>query len=274
VDDGSGQAVAGAAVHLAALKSSGSDEANFVTGTDQVTGSDGTARIHDVLRNHPLVICARSERHERACSDELSFAGTRAIDVTLALQSKARLQGRVRSPAAIQSGRIYFVGADRKVREWSVIQPDGVFFHRLPHASPEYAIVVSTLPLLAVPLAGGDAPVDITMPPAAARDLDVVIKSPQQQDGLLILFIGDRQIPEQAFSWHQSLRGMQSIVLGGGPLHIPQIFETAAITIGLGPAPKDIPATLQLGPDTDLCALPGFAACHRKTLSAGNTIVF
>jgi len=274
VDAGSGRSVAGAAVHLAALKSSGSDEANFVTGTDLVTGSDGTARIDNVLSNHPLVICARSERYERACSDELSFTGTRAIDVTLALHSKTRLQGRVRSSAAIQSGRIFFVGADAKVREWSAIQPDGVFFHRLPHALPEYAVVVSNLPLLAVPLAGGDATIDIAMPAAVARDVDVAIRSLPQQDGLLTLFIGDRQIPEQAFSWHQSLRGMQSIVFGGGPLRIPQIFETAAITVGLGPAPKNIPATLQLGPDADLCRLPGFAACRRKTLSAGNAIIF
>lgn len=274
VDAGSGRGVPGAEVHLAALKSSGSDEASFLGGTDHVTGSDGTARFDNVLRNHPLVICARSEHHERACSDELSFNGTRAIDVTLALHSKASLQGRVRSSAPIQSGRIFFVGADAKVREWSAIQPDGVFFHRLPHASPEYAVVVSTLPLLAAPLAGGDAAIDIAMPAAVARDVDVAIRSLPQQDGLLTLFIGDRQILEQAFNWHQSLRGMQSIVFAGGPLRIPQIFETAAITVGLGPAPKDIPATLQLGPDADLCALPGFAACRRKTLIAGSAIVF
>ena len=270
VDAESGRGVEGASVQLAALKSSGSDDADFVTGTSPATDQNGAAEVTNVLTNHPLVVCATAERYERMCSRELSLASSHDVTVTVALHSKSRFEGHIRSVAPIQSGRIYFVGPDARIREWSPIEADGTFVHRLPHVAPEYAVVVSTLPLLVTAL-GNESVIDITLPMTNVRDVEVAIKTLAQRDGLITLFVGDRQIPQQAFAWHQTLRYMQPILFGGGPLRIPQVLETGPIAVGLGPSPRELP---ELAPDADLCAIPGFAACRRKTLAASNTITF
>jgi hypothetical protein len=196
--------------------------------------------------------------------------------VTLTLQHKASRRGQVVSQQPLTWGRIYFVRADGAVIEWGPIAADGSFTYRQDHHAPEYVVIVSSMPLLVMPVPeASDEVLSIRFPSAPVMDIEVEIgPTNTQQDARIGLKIGPWYVPELAWSMHQSARGLQPFLYHKGPLHIPSIFATASpLTVILGPSPYAPPPGL--GEGVDVFTLPAYASQFPvKTVQAGAKTVF
>jgi hypothetical protein len=202
------------------------------------------------------------------------MAGIRSHGVTVALERKDTLHGRILSPAEFTWGRVYFVGFDGVVREKTTLAGDGTFSYNLKHEAPEYVVVVSNAPLFVsrLPVNSPEA-LELSLPAGAVRDLQVSIDpgSPRA-DALVGLFFDGLYVPSEALSVHQSARGYQSAVYGRGPLTVPSVFATVPVQITLGPAPQDIGKTFPAGFDPLL--LPQYASAPRREVPADGRIVY
>lgn len=250
------RAVPDAHLQVAALNKGEEDAGEFVGGSHR-TDERGEAVVTNLPQTRRVVVCAVKDGYERGCAAPLQLGDKKAAATTVALKYKDRFHGHV---AGAVRGRVFFVRADGTVAERALIGPDGSFGFRTAHGAPEYLVVVSDLPLAVVSLpATIPEPWEVAVPVAAVRNIDVSIaKQTAQPDAYLGLVVGGRYVPNQAFSFHQTLRGQDSDVYGGGPLAIPNILATGPITVILGPPPTEVPE----GPD--FFTIPGAAARYPK----------
>jgi hypothetical protein len=272
VDAATRQPIANANVQVGAFAAADDDAGEFIAGVEP--GADGHTTVSNVPVNRQLVVCAAASQYRRHCSDRFSMAGIRNHGVTVALERKDSLHGRIVSPAQFAWGRIYFVGPDGVVREETALATDGTFVYSRKHEAPEYLVVASNAPLFVSGLPMNSPEVlELALPAVRARELQVSIdpRSPRG-DALVGLFVGGLYVPGAALSVHQSARGFQSAVYGRGPLTIPAVLATGDVQVTIGPAPQDVGKTFPVGLDPFL--LPQYANVPRREVPADGRIVF
>jgi hypothetical protein len=237
-DRSSGSGISGATVQAGVLTSpaGGGHFLEDVPRTDE----HGEAAISNVPAKQMLTICALADDYERACADDFSLDGAREKDVTIALHKTDSRTGRIVGPPAIVNGWIALAGGAGDIVASGAIASDGTFPYPAAADRAEYVVVTAAnLPLTLIPMPKIDpANVQIALPSASIVDIDV--SSTRQHDGLIGLYVGDRYVPFEAFFHHQNGHGMQSVMMGGGPLRIPAVARTDTLRIMLGPPPGEL----------------------------------
>jgi len=272
MDAATSRPIPNANVQVGAFLAGDDDAGAFLAGIAPAT--DGNTTVSNVPINRQLVICAVASEYRRRCSERFSMAETKSRSITVSLEQKDNLHGRVVSTSAFDWGRIYFVGPDRTIQEEAALASDGTFSYSRKHQAPEYVVVVSNAPLYVGPLpANPSETLEVSLPACAARELQVSIdpKSPLQ-DALVGLFVGGLYVPRAALSKHQGAHGFQSVVYGRGPLVVSPVLETGLVQVTLGPAPQEIGKTIPAVPDPFL--LPQYATAPRREVPADGRIVF
>jgi hypothetical protein len=155
------------------------------------------------------------------------------------------------------------------------LAPDGTFVFEETHFRGETMTVVSlSHPLWITPAPAVERakPLQIRFPDAPAREAEVWLPNfPPQLSTLVGVTIGGLRVPGPAFVQHLALRGIQPLVNGAGPLHIPALAETGPIDILRGPSIQRAPSFAP----PDAIALRSFAPVATRRLMAGsNRIVF
>jgi hypothetical protein len=264
--------VPNATVQVGAFAAGDDDAGAFLAGVEPA--ADGNTMVSNVPVNRQLVVCAVAAQYRRRCSDRFSMADTKSRSVTVSLERKDNLRGRIIATSPFDWGRIYFVGPDRVVHEEAALAADGTFSYSRTHQAPEYIVVVSNAPLYVGPLPSNPPEtLEVSLPSCATRELHVSIdpRSPQK-DALVGLFVGGLYVPRAALSKHQGAHGFQSVVYGRGPLIVSSVLETGLVQVTLGPAPQDIGKTIPAVPDPFL--LPQYATAPRREAPADGRIVF
>lgn len=205
------------------------------------TDADGRSTYHNAPADQKVAVCASATHYKRTCSDTFTLADTHQHSVQIELPPNHHA-GRILTDHAILFALLYFVGPDRAVRERVPVNRDGTFDYQLDHASPEYIVVVSNLPLFTQNLRDTQAEeLEISVPSLPVRSFDVSLSpSSGKKDAWIGLFVAGRYIPDAALGIHESTRGMQSMILGGGPLRVLDIFDAGPIQVALGASREDL----------------------------------
>ena len=234
--------------------------------------SDGSVTLQNMPTDQKVRVCASADHYQQRCIEPFLFGDEPKRSVQVKLLSLPR-SGRILANHQFSWGWLYFVGSDGAVREEVTIRGDGTFDFRYPHASPEYVVVASDLPLFVFPL--GDAAnetLEIPAPQIAARTIEVAI-APQtaKKDGLIAILIDGRYVPQQAQIRHQGFRGQQPMILGRGPLLVPDL-AAHSIRVALGPVMAELPPKTTI---PDFFLKPEYASkLVFKEVDATNRIVF
>jgi hypothetical protein len=237
------------------------------------TDSRGQTTVAYVPADREIVVCASATAYARACAPPITVKRGDRQKVTVKIAPTAR-RGRVVVPQAVQWGWVYFVTAAGVTTERIPLTPDGTFTMKSAHAAPEYAVVVSNLPLAIIPLElRSDSDLQMLWPAGRVRTVNLSISEQNaQSDALVALHIGGRYVPNQAWVDHQMGRSLQAEIYGRGPLQVRDVVESGPIDVTLGPRPED-PVLRSLG--ADLFILPQFRSHFQtKRVTPSDTVVF
>jgi hypothetical protein len=171
------------------------------------------------------------------------------------------LRGRVEGHSG--AGTLTFVAQTGQTTEEVPLAPDGTFIARLRHASPEHFVYASAnrpLTVLPMPIAASEDFV-VTVPPAPVRSFTVTAPDMTAKVGFVGVWIGGLYVPLLALDFHQTSRGLDSMLYRGTSLALRDISETGPITVALGVPPE--PATPQF---VDIFALPQFAGVRQQAV--------
>ena len=268
VDSETGQPIAKSFVDVSAREADGSNPL-----TETLTTTDGNATLRYVPTNAALIVCAGADHYQHTCNEPFLFGDEHERSVQVRLQPKP-YSGRLRTDHQLPwGGLVLFVRPDGSVSEESTLRADGTFDFRAPHVTPEYIVVSADVPLFVQPL--GETPADtMDIVPSALppRTIEISIAPESAKaDALIALFLDGRYIPQRALQLHQGMRGMQFMLIGRGPLRVPDL-AAREIRVGLGPSVADFPPKT-LVPDWFL--RPEYASrMIAKGVDASNRVVF
>jgi hypothetical protein len=152
------------------------------------------------------------------------------------------------------------------------VKEDGSFRFNREHRPEEVLVVVSInrpLYMQRQPMMLTADSLDIPIPAAPVRHFEVeTSEATAQTDAIVTIAIGDLVVPYPAFSQHLALHGSMLVLRNRGPLLIPDILETAPISVLLGPPPSAVAPSRN-----DLFRLPQYRGVPRKIVN-GPVVVF
>jgi hypothetical protein len=247
------------------------DEALF---EPAASDGDGSMTVHDLPQDFMIRICASADHYEKKCIEPFVFdERKRSAEVKLAPLNRS---GRIRTdhPLSPSWSAVFFVGPEGAIRERVSVRSDGAFDFRLPHAGPEYAVVASSdLPLFVVPLSETSTDtLEIAVPHVPVRTIELSIApATAKKDALIALSLDGRYIPQQALGGYQASHGYQGMILGHGPLLMPDLAANN-IRVALGPTMSELPPNATI-PDFVLDPMYGSKLIF-KEVDATNRIVF
>jgi hypothetical protein len=200
------------------------------------------------------------------------MSATNTRTVRMAMKPRGALCGKVVA-LGFAGGDLYWFGSDGQQSESVPIKPDGTFRYMREHRPDEVIVVVTTnLPLYIqrqpMLLQGDD--LRIVIPPAPRRSFEVSISDDlPQRDALVTVAVGDLIVPYPAFAQHLAYHGSMLDLRNRGPLLVPDILETAPLSVLLGPSPNEIGPALRR---IDLFRLPQYRGVPRKPVTAARVI--
>ena len=238
------------------------------------TGADGRYLLRNLPPDRILRVCLEHEDYERTCADPLEITSTDEQTLRVAMKPKG-MSGRITGVPAIASGQLYWFATDGHETERADVKTDGAFRFTKPHdVSEAVAFVSVNLPLFVFaqpPVAAGD-PMTVNVPAAAPRTFAVSIgEANPQQDAFVTIAVGNLVVPYPPFAQHLALHGSQLTLQNKGPLLIPDILETAPISVILGPPSSEVTPAMRM---IDLFRLPQYRSLPRKPLGAGGAVAF
>lgn len=283
-DAESGAAVSGALVRYGAFRTDEMSSTYYFklasaldeSGNRVLLRTDAEGRY--LLRNLPperiLRVCLEQEDYERTCADPLKLTSTEEQTLRVAMKRKG-LSGRIAGLPAIAGGQLYWFSADGRETERAGVKADGAFRYTKPHdVSEAVAFVSLNLPLFVFvqpPVAAGDAMI-VNVPAASPRTFSVSIgEANPQQDAFVTIAVGNLVVPYPPFAQHLALHGSQLTLQNKGPLLIPDILETAPISVILGPPPSEVTPAMRM---IDFFRLPQYRSLPRKPVGAGGAVAF
>jgi hypothetical protein len=234
------------------------------------TDASGNAVIAHVTTEAPLSVCGEANGYESRCVPRFRIGASDARKIELDLRRKmSGSRGHVNTAAPIEYGRLWWVSDDGAITESVVVEPNGDFSYEREHAPREHIVIASgTQPLAAFPspVTAADALLELTYPTGRRRDLVVRLDDAGVDQAMLGMIIGNLIIPTAAFAHHQNFHGAQIVVDKSKPLRIPDVQESAPITIVLGP---DGPSAVEHLPSgTDWMSVAAFVLSRPRLTAA------
>jgi len=141
------------------------------------------------------------------------------------------------------------------------LDPDGSFVTRLRHAPPEHFVYASStrpLTVLPMPVLASDE-LNVTLPHAPVRRFTVTVPDMTAKTGFVGVWIGGLYVPLLTMDFHETARGIDSMLYRGQSVEFRDISETGPIAVAFG-APPD-PAAAQF---VDIFTLPQFAGIEQR----------
>jgi hypothetical protein len=136
---------------------------------------------------------------------------------------------------------LFWFSPDGAENERADVAPDGTFYYEQPHLRGETMTLMSVShPLWITGASSADRGkiLNVAFPDRApVRAADVLI--PNYSDRMVTLIgvaIGGLRVPTAAFMQHMALRGLDPLVHGAGPLHVPDLAEAGPIDFLRGPS--------------------------------------
>jgi hypothetical protein len=150
-------------------------------------------------------------------------------------------EAKVLSAHPFVNGTIFWFSSGGVETERADLAPDGTFHFEQTHYRDETMSVVSAshpLWILRAPRVEKATPLQVRFPDSAPqRDAEVTIENVSARLVTLIgVTIGGFRVPQPVLAQHLALRGLPSVMNGGGPLFLPALAETAPIDILRGPS--------------------------------------
>jgi hypothetical protein len=279
VDSDTGKPVAGALVRYGAFRTGEMSSVYYFRlaydpdaehPTPDRTDEQGHYTIRSLPPDKTLRVCLEHEDYDRTCADPTKLTSTEDKTLRIAMEPKGSF-GQIAGVSNVVGGQIYWFSADGNETERATVKSDGSFRFDREHQPGEAVVFVSANhPLFAFAQPAGDSMV-VTMPAATSRTFTVSIgDGTAQQDALVTIAIGSLVVPYPPLAQHLALHGSQLELRNRGPLLIPDILETGAITAILGPPPAEITPQMHA---IDLFRLPQFRGLPRKPV-IGDRVVF
>ncbi|HYS52159.1 MAG TPA: hypothetical protein VER58_00160 [Thermoanaerobaculia bacterium] len=277
VDAKSGAPVAGARVRYGAFRSDEMSSTYYFrlaieNDAPAHTDRDGQYTIVNLSPDKTIHICLEHDDYERTCPETFKVTSTETKTLRVPMQPRNAFHGRVIGPQSIAGGQIYWFSPDGQQAESVPASDDGTFRFNREHGPDEVLVLVSiNLPLFIQrqPMLHASDALDIAIPAAPSRSFEVSIsEQAPQTDALITIAIGDLIVPYPAFSQHLALHGSMLAVRNRGPLLVPDILETAPISVLLGPPPSTVVPSRN-----DIFRLPQYRGVPRKPVT-GTMVVF
>jgi hypothetical protein len=239
------------------------------------TGADGRFVVRNLPPGKTLRICLEHDDYERTCSDDLTLASAQQSTVRIAMKPKKGFGGRIAGVSDVSAGQLSWFAPDGRETERTNVKPDGTFRFNRRHEPNEVVVFVSqNLPLFVFPqpaLGEGD-PMNVAMPAAPSRSFAVTIGPENaQQDAVVTIALGGLVVPYPPFAQHLALHGSHLDLRARGPLLVPDVLETAPISVILGPPPEQVTPLMRA---IDLFRLPQFRALPRRAVGGGGNVAF
>jgi len=214
--------------------------------------------VVDVPADLPVQVCATHKGFSRQCGMAMqpdALADAR----TLIRFDPAGLRGRVENHSG--QGMLTFVAPSGLTTEDVQLDPDGSFVTRLRHAPPEHFVYASStrpLTVLPMPVLASDE-LNVTLPHAPVRRFTVTVPDMTAKTGFVGVWIGGLYVPLLTMDFHETARGIDSMLYRGQSVEFRDISETGPIAVAFG-APPD-PAAAQF---VDIFTLPQFAGIEQR----------
>ena len=213
--------------------------------------------VVEVPAGFPLQVCAAHKGFSRQCS--MAMQSDALVDGRAFVRFEpAGLRGRVENHSG--QGMLTFVAPAGQTTEDVQLDADGTFVTRLPHAPPEYFVYASStrpLTVLPMPVLSSDE-FDVTLPAAPVRRFTVTVPDMTAKSGFVGVWIGGLYVPLLTMDFHETSRGIDSILYRGKSVEFRDISETGPIAVAFG-APPDAAAPQFV----DIFTLPQFAGIER-----------
>src|SRR4051794_3820635 len=239
------------------------------------TDSNGRYVIRNLPPDKKLRVCLEHEDYEKACAESMQLTSTQEKTLRIAMKPKNGFAGRIEGANGVMAGQLYWYSSDGRETEKTSVKTDGTFRFNVRHEPGEAAVFVSAnLPLFAFPqpFLGEREPMNVTMPPAPSRTFDVSIgEGRRQENAIITIEIGGLVVPYPPFAQHLALHGSRLDIRNRGPLLVPDILQTGAISVILGPPLDQVTPAMHL---IDLFRLPQFRALPRKPVGGDANVIF
>jgi len=217
--------------------------------------------VVDVPADLPVQVCATHKGFSRQCGMAMqpdALADAR----TLIRFDPAGLRGRIENHSG--QGMLTFVAPGGQTTEDVQLEPDGSFVTRLRHAPPEHFVYASSmrpLTVLPMPVLSSDE-FNVTLPHAPVRRFTVTVPDMKAKTGFVGVWIGGLYVPLLTMDFHETARGVDSMLYRGQSIEFRDISETGPIAVAFG-APPDAAAAQFV----DIFTLPQFAGVERHEVT-------
>jgi hypothetical protein len=277
VDAKTGGPVAGALVRYGAFRADEMSSLYYfrlaIEGDEPArTDRDGRYTVDNVTPDKTIHICLEHDDYEKTCPETFKLTSNETKTLRVPMQPRSAFRGRVIAPEKIAGGQLYWFSADGQQTEYVPVKDDGSFHFNREHRTDEVVAFVSiNLPLYIQrqPMLLATDSFDIAIPSAPVRRFEVATSDASSQtDALVTIAIGDLVVPYPAFSQHLALHGSMLALQNRGPLLVPDILETAPISVLLGPPPSAV-----VPGRNDIFRLPQYRGVPRKPVT-GAVVVF
>lgn len=232
-------------------------------------GDDGVATFQNVPPERDLDVCARLSGYRMACTaTRIRLAEDEERTVDLVMYRDGSKKGRV-AGLTLDIGFVYWVeSVTGAVQEINRLNSDGTFYCDIDHKFTEHAVITSTnRPLIVVPPAAierNEETITIGLPPIPRLRTFTIEMPPKDRylRRIVTIAVGGLLVPLEAFAFHQNNRGLHEMPSKTTPLQVPDVAETAPITILLGPATEELAPNYRVY--SDVFARPEYAPLIRR----------
>ncbi|HUE95764.1 MAG TPA: carboxypeptidase-like regulatory domain-containing protein, partial [Longimicrobiaceae bacterium] len=222
-----------------------------------------------------IVLTVSHSGYQRQQVPPFSLSSREKKGVEVQLLPLRGSRGRILSSRPFDDGWVLWFSPSGVERERGELAADGTFVYDGSRSPDETMVVVSRSHPLWVtrpPALERRETIALRFPDAApAREFDVAVTGADPRDSRHIgIAVADVRVPQPAFRFHQTLRGLPALIRGSGPLRIRDLAETGPIEVLLGPTAGEVPGRMA---GIDLFALPPFAGVPRRRLTPGATVI-
>lgn len=268
VTDSRHQPVANASVRFSPIKEIlPSGRSIYFGSKEKQTDKKGLVSFDDVPEGFLLSVCARHKEFAQKCGEPVDLVKLSDNPVPVEFDPVAT-HGRVEGHTGW--GMVAAVGLARTMTERAELDDTGKFLFTRPHAAPEYLIYISqNRPLTVLPLPSAPSPELLVQVPAVpVRSFTVTVPDNRSDFSFLGVWIGDMYVPVDVFNTHMEMRGLDSIIHGATPLRVPDIAETAPISVAFGVLPPGDNKGF-----VDPFTLPQYAGVERHRVSGATVML-
>jgi len=201
----------------------------------------GQFMIREVPPGRDLHLTVSCSGYKKKEIDPFSMTGNEKKVIDVDLVPLGGSEAKVLSARPFVNGAIFWYSSAGVEMERADLAPDGTFHFEQTHYRDETMTIVSfshPLWILRAPPVQRATPLQVRFPDAEPqRDAEVVINNMNARMVTPVgVAIGGLRVPQPVLALHCALRGVASLVTGGGPLLIPALAESGPIDILRGPS--------------------------------------